>query len=398
MSPSSPTLGVYRILLRIGLPIVILLGAGLLAWWLMGSRAAPQRSNAPPRATLVEVFTPTQGAFNLNVTGFGTVEAFDTLRVKPQVGGRVNSVNEHVRVGGHVVANTVLFTIDPTDFELVVAQRQADVAKASVALKMAEANQLVAEREWELLGESIASSQLGEELARKEPQRREAEASLAAAKSRMQRAALDLERTTVRAPFNALVLAESIALGQVVSPNEALATLVSSDRFEVIANIPLSDRSRITIGETATIILDVGEGEPIVRRGVVNRLAGDVERAGRLARVIVSIDDPLALVEDAAYQPLLLGAYVRVEIEGPIVEGLLELPRNVVHEGNTIRVMNRAGTLSIRTIDVVLGRSDSVLARSCLEEGERIVTSPMVLAIEGMPLEAVAPHERSPRS
>ena len=398
MTPPSPTLRVIQLLLRIGLPIVILLAAGLLASTLIDSRALPARTDSAPRATLVETMTPTQGAFNLTVTGFGTVEAFETLTVKSQVGGQVRSVNADLLAGGRVTENAVLFTIDPTDFKLVVAQRQADVAKASVALKMAEANQLVAEREWELLGETIASSELGEELARKEPQRLEAEASLAAAKSRLQRAALDLERTTIRAPFNALVLSESIALGQIVSPNASLATLVGSDRFEVVANIPLSDRSRVRRGASVIVTLDGGEGQPIVRRGVVDRLAGDVERAGRLARVILTIDDPLALAETTEDQPLLLGAYVRVEIDGPLVDELLELPRDVVHEGNTIRVMNREGTLSIREIDIVVGRNDNVLARSCLEEGESIVTSPMVIAIEGMPLEAVTVPERLPRS
>ena len=397
MNP-SPTLSVVHTLLRIGLPIVILLAAGLLASMLIDSRAMPARTDSAPRATLVETMTPTKGAFNLTVTGFGTVEAFETLTVKSQVGGQVRSVNADLLASGRVTENAVLFTIDPTDFKLVVAQRQADVAKASVALKMAEANQLVAEREWELLGETIASSELGEELARKEPQRREAEASLAAAKSRLQRAALDLERTTIRAPFNALVLSESIALGQIVSPNASLATLVGSDRFEVVANIPLSDRSRVRRGASVIVTLDGGEGQPIIRRGVVDRLAGDVERAGRLARVILTIDDPLALAETTEDQPLLLGAYVRVEIDGPLVDGLLELPRDVVHESNTIRVMSREGTLSIREIDIVVGRNDNVLARSCLEEGESIVTSPMVIAIEGMPLEAVAVPKRLPRS
>ena len=57
----------------------------------------------------------------------------------------------------------------------------ADVANAEVDLQIAEASQLVAEREWKLLGETIESTDIGEQLARKEPQRLEAEAMLTAA-------------------------------------------------------------------------------------------------------------------------------------------------------------------------------------------------------------------------
>ena len=59
-----------------------------------------------------------------------------------------------------------------------MGQRQADVVNAEVDLQMAEAGSLVAQREWELLGETIETTDIGERLARKEPQKLEAQAML----------------------------------------------------------------------------------------------------------------------------------------------------------------------------------------------------------------------------
>ena len=288
----------------------------------------------------------------------------------------------------------VLLQVDPRDYELEVEQRMTDVTTAEVALQMAEANGLVAEREWKLLGEEIETTELGEQLARKEPQRLEAKAKLNAALGRLQMANLDLERTTLSAPFNALVIEDSVEVGQVVAPGSRIGTLVGTDQFEVIASVPIAKLDWITIdpeqperNSTARVSLELGEGRRLERTARVSRLAGEVERSGRLAKVILLIDDPLNRDEEPGRTPLLLGSYVRIEIEGPEITDVIELPRSIIHEDDTIWVMTNDDTLAIRKLDVIVGRIDSVLARVELAPGEEIVTSPLGVALPGMPLE-----------
>ena len=275
-------------------------------------------------------------------------------------------------------------------------QRLADVASAKVALQKENALQVVAEREWELLGDSVATSESGRQLARREPQRQQAEAALAAAEGRLSLARLDLERTTMRAPFNALVLEDMIEIGQVIAPLAPTATLVGTDAYDVNVSVPLEDLAWVTAdagnpGENspAGVVLELGDEESIRFDGRVARIAGEVERAGRLAKIIVQVDDPLG--DENAQARLLLGSYVRVEIEGAEVEDVYVLPRAVMQENNTVRVMNLDAELDIRTAEVVAGTPETVLLRLPLQPGEEIIASPLSVAIPGMPLERMDP-------
>ena len=405
MAPtSSPhrSIQVSVAIVRFLVPIAILAMAALAAFLLIDTRPAAPRIELAARPTLVEIYKPETRDERIIITGFGTVEPYRQLTVQPQVGGLVETVNSALITGGLVRKGDVLFQIDPRDFELVVEQRRADVADAKVGLQMAEAGRLVAEREWELLGSTIETTDLGEQLARKEPQKREAEAMLAAAQSRLKLSQLDLARTINTAPFNALVLNESVETGQVISPLAPVATLVGTDDFEVFVSISIEKLSLIRVDQNdptknsaATIVLELGDGRTIERSAHVSRIGGEVERAGRLAKVILKVKDPLALAPDSTQEKLLLGSYVRAEIDGPIIEGVMELPRFLVHEKDTIWVITSENTLAVRSIEVVSGREDTVLARVDLQPDEAIITSPIPVAIPGMPLERFAGHENT---
>jgi RND family efflux transporter MFP subunit len=379
---------------RFCLPIVILALGIWGAYLLTRTQTAPPMKAVEKRATLVETMVPKIRTDQAIITGFGTVEAHRRLSLQPQVGGKVTNINSAMVMGGLVSERSMLIQIEPEDYELAVQQRMADVTNAEVALQIAEASQLVAEREWKLLGETIESTDIGKQLARKEPQRLEAEAMLTAALGRLQLATLDLQRTTVIAPFNALVLDDSIEIGQVITPNSPVATLVGTDEFEVIASIPIAKLDWITVdplnpdsNSTATVTLELGDGRSLVRTARVSRLSGEVERSGRLAKVILLIEDPLNLEREPERGMLLLGSYVKVEIEGPEITEVAELPRSVIHEDDTVWVMDTRDELAVRTIEVVVGRPDTVLARIDLAPGESIITSPLGVAISGMPLE-----------
>ena len=383
------------------MPIVFVCLGILGAMALLSSSPEAVRTDLEPRAALVETLVPEVGSQVAEIVAYGTVEPNRELVLQPQVGGRVIRMNENVRSGGRVSAGEMLFTIDPRDYELAVTQREAEVANAAVALQLEEARGTVAQREWELLGDSIETSETGEQLARREPQRIEKEAALAAARGRLEQAELDLERTTVTAPFNGLVLADDIEIGQVVSPQTRAATIAGSDRFDVMVAVPLeklpwirADPNDPGSNSSAVVVQELGDGLTITRRGRVDRIVGEVERAGRLAKVRVLVDDPLAAMQGLdpgapGDVPLLLGSYVRVEIAGPMLEDVMELPRSVIRAEETIWVMDSKNRLEIRPVEILVSRPDTVVVASILKPDEEIVASPLPVALEGMDLERI---------
>ena len=387
-------------LIRLALPLLVMGIAILGAMYLLQSRPAAARIEAEPRAALVETIFASPGTEIAEIIAYGTVEPHRELLLQPQVGGQIVRINEDLRSGGRIPAGEMLFMIDPRDFEIAMIQREAEVANAAVALQLEEARGDVAQREWELLRDSIKVSDQNEGLALRGPQKIEKEAALAAARGRLEKAELDLERTTITAPFNGIVLADDIEIGQVVSPQTRAATIAGTDRFDVMVSVPLDKLEWIRANpgdpsgnSNARIIQELGDGRSVVRRGRVDRIVGEVERSGRLAKVRVLVEDPLGLeASDEASRPglpLLLGSYVRVEIDGPSFEDLVELPRSVIRDNGNVWIYAPDGRLRIRPAKIIVGRPDTVLVEAFLLPGEEIVASPLPSALPGMPLERI---------
>lgn len=145
-------------------------------------------------------------------------------------------------------------------------------------------------------------------------------------------------------------------------------------------------------------MLDAGEGREFTREGRVLRLLGDLEPNGRMARMLVSIADPLGRHDRSGEIPLLLGSYVQVEIDAGVLEGVVVIRRAALREGNRIWVVDGSNRLQIRDVEVLWFRKDSVLlAKESIGAGERLVVSGLRVALPGMRVSA-QPELESDRS
>ena len=136
----------------------------------------------------------------------------------------------------------------------------------------------------------------------------------------------------------------------------------------------------------------------MVREGRVVRLLSDLEPSGRMARVLISVQDPLSL--DSGHElPLLLGSFVRVEIDAGELEDVLVINRAALRDGESVWVVDADDRLQIRDVAVVWTRKDSVLVSNVIRPGERLIVSGLPLAVPAMKVnpQPVSPSSRSPR-
>lgn len=403
--------GTKATLLRIGLPLLILGLAVVGAQLLILSRPPVPKADRTIKPTLVNVLTVRMQDERAVITAYGTVQAHRRLIVQPEVGGRVVQLNPELVIGGILEQDESLLRIDPRDYQFAVDEQRASLAEAEFDLKVELGNQAVAKREWNLLKPSGGEiSALSQQLALRRPHLKEKYVALQAAKSRFRKAQLDLQRTIVRTPFHALVLQESVEKGQLVNAQSSVATLVDVDEFRVQVSVPIHQIEWITFpgsgrsqGARVRVIREIGNDEPVERRGTVVELLGDVTENGRMAQVLVAIQDPLELKKpDNGRRPLLLGEYVRVEIEGPALRDVIVLPRPTIREGSRVWVKNAENQLEVRQVDVVLSRKETVLISRGLRDGEQVITSQLTAAIPGLLLrtvdEATPPAGSSPKS
>lgn len=396
-------------LVRFGLPLLILAGGVLGAQVMIASR--PEVPKVEPQATptLVETVTVRAHDERAVIPAYGTVRAHRELTVFPRVEGYVTAQHANLISGGRVGAGDTLIEVDARDYELAVETERGNVARAEFELRLEEGSQVVAEREWALLEPSIETSDMGRRLALREPHLTEKRAAVAAARSRLAQAELNLQRTRVRAPCNALVLDENVEPGQLVNARSPVATLVCTDVFRVEVSLALDRLHWVTFPNTAEpageegsaeqgsvvrIRRDLGAAQAAQWTGRVDRLLGDVTENGRMARLLVLVPDPLGHAPGDAQ--LLLGEYVRVEIMGPRLNDALSLPRRALREGDRVWVHNAENRLEVRHVDVTLGRDDTVIVRRGVAAGERVIVSPLPAALPGMVLQAVGETDSTP--
>lgn len=402
MSLTRSTASVLLGILRLVVPLAILAAAVFGARALLATRETPDRAvERAPQAAAVETMAVSLERRRSLVVAYGTVQPRRRITLRPEVGGRIVDLHPDLIAGGRLAAGETMLRIDPREYEYRVQEQEAAVVRAEFELTVEEGRGAVARREWELLEDSVERSALGERLARREPHLEEKQASVAAARSRLAQARLDLERTEVVVPFNALVLEESVEAGQLVNAQTPVATLIGTDAFHVRVSIPVDRLGLVSLpspngsgGSPVAVLHDSGTPGVVPLEGRVVRLLGDVDPAGRMARVLVEVEDPLlsgappVTDPDAARPaPLLVGEFVRVEIQGPARAGLAAIPRRALREGGRVWIMNEDGALEIRPVTVAWGTDEEVvIAADSLRDGDRVVITPLSAPIAGMPL------------
>lgn len=388
-------------LVAIAVPIGICLSGTAMAGLLVATRPEAARTEREQRGLPVraeEVFPTTESVV---VRAQGQVIAAQKVLVQPELTGRVIWMNENLIPGGHVASGETLLRIDPRDYQSALESQRAQLESRRVQIRQEQAQQVIAQREWALLRDEVRTSEEGRDLALREPQIRSAEAALRAAESSVRQARTNLTRTNVIAPFDAVVQAENVDLGQLVSPSTQLATLVGTEHFWVQVSLPVEQLGSIRIpsahgeeGSPATVIQAVGEDQQIVRYGRVLRVLGDLDPVGRMARILVEIDDPLGLEQPLGERslPMLLGAFVRVEIAAGELEDVFEVPREALHAGDHVYLVDDDSRLEVRPVEVVWRREQSVLVRG-LNPGERLVLSQIPTPVGGSLLRQVEEEE-----
>lgn len=411
--------------LRSALLSIVVIAAGVIgAQTLIASAPQPERKETEATRTPVRAMAVERDHARVAVTGMGTVVPARQVDLYAEVSGRVTAQFDGLREGAHVARGTRLIRVDSRDYKYAVDTARASLAQARARLEEERNRKEVAERDWALLEKSLGSIDVGitpptsgattpttagsdddeptfnpGDVARRIPQIQSAEANLRSVRSQLKQAELQVGRTKLIAPFDAVVTRKDVETGQLVGPATSLATLVGTRRFHVKVAVPVGSLSSIAIPGTNTaqptgarvrVIQQAGD-EVVEREGHVLRLLGELEQDGRMAQLVVAVDDPfqLRLPPEQRALPLLLGSYVRVEIEGAELQDVVEIPRSALREGDTVWLVDAADELELRTVTIRWRSRDSVFIGEGLTTGERVITSRLAVPLANMPLRVV---------
>lgn len=375
-------------LLQVLLPLALLAGGAALVHPIASSGAPPVV--APPAASgpLIRVAGAVAVDVQLEVASQGTVEPLRIAELSAQVGGRVLATGPALRAGGAVAAGELLVRIDPADYELAVVQQEAAVARAELRLLQERAEADAALRAWrELEGDRPADP-----LARREPQIREAEAALAAARAQLAKSRLDHARTEVTAPFAGRIQRAAVELGQTVQPGQVLAVLLDVATVEVRLPLPLADTAFVELplhgesddGPQVVLTAEFG-GSRHEWRGRIVRTESEIDRQSRQLTAVARVA-PGANDGPGDRPPLLPGAFVQARVLGRTHAGVVAVPRAALRDGGVVWVVDAEHRLRRRQVDVLRSERDRVLLHGGVAAGERVCVTPLETTTDGLPV------------
>lgn len=385
------------------LPSVIIILAVVIAVIMVKTKPKARRQSPGERITQVTLMTLTSAAERIVLSANGTVVPAQRVSLKPRVSGEVVWVSPRFLPGGRFEAGEELLRVDDSDYRLAVETRKAELAQAELAHKLELGQQDIARHEWNLIEDRSAATQLDEDLTLRRPHLRSAEARLESAKASLERAELDLARTRVKAPFRGVVVTRDVDIGEQVGAQTQLGAIAGADEYWIDATVPVDQLRWIKEADAegrdgSPVRVMPGGGIRVTAEwpARVLNVKPDLESKGRLARVLVSVKDPLNGGAGASNEiPLLIGSYVRLEIEGGVAEGVFRLPDAAIHDGVNVWVMS-GDRLEIRPVGLVWRGADHVFVNEGLSDGEQVVVSDIAAPVPGMRLEEEHPLTVSP--
>lgn len=381
--------GLGRFVVFIVFPLIIVIVGVAATMHLMRTSPKAVPREKPVYETLVQVEQIKLSSHQTTINAMGNTVSAQKVDLKSRVGGDVVYLNDEMVPGGVLTQGQTVLKIDPADYELRVEQLQSEVAKAEANLALEMGNQRVAQMEFELLGEEAAEEE--RVLMLRVPQLKQMEASLKSSVSKLNEAKLDLKRTELKAPFDSVIKSKSVELGARVSESSPVAHLIGTDTFWVQVSVPVEKLSWINFPNKtdpdsgSSVKIFPGARSSDFRTGKVIKLAADLEENGRMAKIIIDVNDPLCLEVENQGQPLLfLGSYVKVEIAGKELNQVYSLDRSNLRDGNTIWLLEDDLTLEIRPVEPIFKGSTHVLLEGDVKPGEKLVVSNIATPVSGM--------------
>ncbi len=357
------------------LAIIGILAGAVLAVFIMSSlRPEPPKKERVDLDPLVEVILLEDMSTSFKIQSQGTVRPRTETVLSAEVAGTIVSISPKFVAGGVFQPGEVLMRIDPTNYEVEVEQAEALVSQRTI--------------------EFDGATKLRSQGYRAESELASATAALAAAKAEKVRAARNLERTSIRLPYEGLVRAKETDLGQFVSTGTRLGVVFSTDYAEVrlplsdldLAYVDLPDAAAVTAtGDAngpAVILSAVQRGKPVNWPAIIVRSEGVVDEKSRVTYVVARIADPYQLHGDGV--PLPIGTFVSATITGTMAENIIQLPRGVVRGTNELLFLDKDDTLRIRNVSIVRADSEYVYIDGGADVGDRVVVTVLESAINGL--------------
>jgi len=259
---------------------------------------------------------------------------------------------------GRTNINTATVNLTTAEEKLRTAQSNLQLEEDNLVLKKAEATdeQIAAQEAQVKQAEAYVLSQ---------------QAQIKQAKANVNNYYAQISKTVIRAPINGTITQQDAKVGEIISANTVIVSLMSASQFEIEANIPEADIAKVNVGNDAKVTLDAYGNDIVFGVTVVT-----IDPAETIIDGVATYKVTLQFIEKD--ERIKSGMTANIDISTEKRENVIAVPQRAVVTKNgekTIRVMNGEETKEVK---VKTGMRDSYGNIEILEginEGDTVVVT-----------------------
>ncbi|MBU2886932.1 efflux RND transporter periplasmic adaptor subunit [Gilvimarinus agarilyticus] len=346
----------------------------------------PEPAAKPPvdSTVLVETREIALSAKRLDIQTQGLVKAKYSTELVAQVSGEIIELSPAFVRGGLVQQGDILAQIDPTNYQVALENARAGLASAESALEQEMAQGEVARVEWEAVNDRPAPA-----LGLRKPQLEQAQARVVAAQADLKMAQKNLDRTYIKAPYDALIVERLVSLGSFLNVGAKLGQLMDVSSAEIRLPVATTDQQflpnggvgvEVTLSDNTSPNLDGAKWQARIVRS-----EGVIDENTRMHYLVAEVSDPYNLHDAQAHlEPLTFGRYVVAQLAGINLPSAVEINRSLVKDGKVAVLKN--GKLHFKPVTVVRHDQGQSVISAGLAQGDQLITTAIEFPVQGMTL------------
>jgi RND family efflux transporter MFP subunit len=368
------------------LPIILLVVSAIIAWQILENPSKARKTSETPEIRLrVKAVTVEVQSFTPTVQSFGEIKAKVSGSLIAEVPGKLTFLSPKLVAGGKFQQGDKLAQIDSRSYEAELIVAEGNLAEANFKLEEEIALGQQAEANWKKIGQSKAATSL----ALRKPHLVAAKAQFRSAEALLDLARLNLEKTSVVAPYAGKVQSKYIDVGQYLASNAVLADIFASEALEVrlpvalsqvsFLNLPSSDASTESL-KTSSLVLMATQGFADSHWDAkLTAVENVLDPQSKQLNLIAEIKQQKNTLNSVS---LKLGLFVKASIQGRQLDNVFVIPRSALYQSDTV-YLAESERLVKRKVTLIWSDEKHAVLTEGLRAGEALIITPLGKPITG---------------
>jgi RND family efflux transporter MFP subunit len=345
---------------------------------------ARQQAQAPETRLRVNAQAIQTQNFIPMIKSYGVVKAKVSGSLISEVSGKLIYRSPKLVSGGQFQKGEKLAQIDPRQYQAELIIAEGNLANANFKLEEELALGQQAKTDWTRLGKAGEASPL----ALRKPHLVAVKAQLRAAEASLEQAKLNLEKTTIFAPYTGKVLSKFVDEGQYLSANTVVADIFASNQLEVRLPVSLLEYSFLNLPHyensegSVPIQLSSRLGtEVITWPAHIVSVENFLDPQSKQLHLIAEINEQ-ELASNYKHIPLKIGQFVEAKIEGASLNQVFVIPRSALSQNEAV-YLSKQERLVKQKVSVVWSDEKYAVIEGPLKDGDLLVVTPLGNPVTG---------------